>query len=288
MLPIVTEQQWGEFGDDGFLRLGRLLATGELQALQDDIDQIMLGKAPVPYDRMLMQMDSDTGRYEDAGEQSKGFKGPSLSYRKIQDLELDPLFHAYLERPLFREICRRVYGLSTPIAIYRAMFMNKPARKGTWLPWHQDRWTQLDRDPLITIWTALDPATLANGCVQIIPGEPRRRPREPGAPIRIPDRGSGANARAQGASRVPGAGARGSGAAPQPSPPRFRRQRGRTYHDARSASATWMRGRRTEPAPGTHPCSMGPTDRLRAALSERRGPPSGIRAPQDSYFNSNR
>ena len=170
MPESVTEQQWTEFSRDGFLRLGRTLAGAELQALQDEIDRIMLGEASVPYGSMLMQMDSDTGRYEDAGEQSKGFKGPSLSYRKIQDLELDPLFQAYLARPLFRDICRRVYGPSAGIAIYRAMFMNKPARKGTWLPWHQDRWTQLDRDPTITIWTALDPATVANGCVQIIPG----------------------------------------------------------------------------------------------------------------------
>jgi ectoine hydroxylase-related dioxygenase (phytanoyl-CoA dioxygenase family) len=50
------------------------------------------------------------------------------------------------------------------------MFMNKPAHKGTYLPWHQDRWSALDRDPLLTMWTALDPATIANGCVQVIPG----------------------------------------------------------------------------------------------------------------------
>jgi ectoine hydroxylase-related dioxygenase (phytanoyl-CoA dioxygenase family) len=41
------------------------------------------------------------------------------------------------------------------------------------LPWHQDRWSYLDRDPLITVWTALDPATIANGCVQIIRGSHR-------------------------------------------------------------------------------------------------------------------
>ena len=56
-----------------------------------------------------------------------------------------------------------------PVASFRAMFMNKPARQGTLLPWHQDRWTDLDRDPLITLWTALDPATKENGCVQVIP-----------------------------------------------------------------------------------------------------------------------
>ena len=53
------------------------------------------------------------------------------------------------------------------------MFMNKPANRGTWLPWHQDRWTFIDPDPLLTIWTALDPATKENGCVQIVPGSHR-------------------------------------------------------------------------------------------------------------------
>ena len=54
------------------------------------------------------------------------------------------------------------------------MFMNKPAGRGTVLPWHQDRWRDLDRDPEVTIWTALDPATRENGCVKVIPGSHKR------------------------------------------------------------------------------------------------------------------
>src|SRR5690242_3731236 len=170
MSGLIREEQWRQFEDDGFLRLGKLLNDDELAALQSRIDDIMLGRAPVDYERMLMQVDSATGRYADLGVQSKGFKTATLNYRKIQDLEYDPLFLSYTQRPLFREICERVYGVGTPIASFRAMFMNKPAHKGTWLPWHQDRWSSLDRDPLITVWTALDPATIANGCVQVIVG----------------------------------------------------------------------------------------------------------------------
>ena len=169
----LSDEQWQQYERDGFLKLGKLLNDVELAELQGRIDDIMLGKAPVDYERMLMQLDSVTGRYEDTGVQSKGFKGATLNYRKIQDLEHDPLFLAYTQRPLFREICARVYGQATPIASFRAMFMNKPAHMGTWLPWHQDRWTDLDRDPLITLWTALDPATVANGCMQVIVGSHR-------------------------------------------------------------------------------------------------------------------
>ena len=166
----LTTDQWAQYERDGYLKLGKVLSDDDLSALQTRIDDIMLGKAKLDYNRILMQLDSADGQYENAGVQSRGWKGETLNYRKIQDLEFDPLFLEYMQRPLFREICAQVYGKDVPIAAFRAMFMNKPARRGTLLPWHQDRWTALDRDPLITLWTALDPATVANGCVQIIPG----------------------------------------------------------------------------------------------------------------------
>jgi hypothetical protein len=170
-LTKLTEDQWQSYQEKGFLRLGATLGPGELSALQERIDAIMLGTATnVDYDRLLMQLDSTTGKYEDAGQQSLGHKGATLAYRKIQNLEHDSLFREYTESALFKDICDRVYGRETPVACFRAMFMNKPAHQGTWLPWHQDRWSSLDRDPLVTLWTALDPATKANGCVQIIEG----------------------------------------------------------------------------------------------------------------------
>ncbi|MBI2192540.1 MAG: phytanoyl-CoA dioxygenase family protein [Planctomycetes bacterium] len=173
MSRFITDEQWRQYDEVGYLRLGKLLNEAELAALQQRIDDIMLGKANVNYDRMMMQLDSSTGNYGDAGKQTKGFKMATLNYRKIEELEFDPLFLKYMQHPVFREACVRIYGPETPISCFRAMFMNKPARKGTVLPWHQDRWTFLDRDPLVTIYTALDPATTANGCVKIIPGSHR-------------------------------------------------------------------------------------------------------------------
>ena len=55
------------------------------------------------------------------------------------------------------------------------LVVNKPAGRGTHVPWHQDGgdvWG-LDRDPLMTIWVALDPATRETGCLQVIPGTHR-------------------------------------------------------------------------------------------------------------------
>lgn len=174
MSTFITDDIWARYEERGYLNLGQLISDQELAALQGRIDEIMLGKASLDYSRLMMQLDSVTGKYNDAGEQSNGWKGETLGYRKIQNLEIDDLFRKYLEHPIFHEICTRVYGHDTPVGCFRAMFMNKPANQGTKLPWHQDAWTDLDRQPLITLWTALDPATKANGCVEVIPGSHRQ------------------------------------------------------------------------------------------------------------------
>ena len=167
---FISDSQWQQLDHDGFLRLGRVLSDEELSALRERIDAIMLGTSPTDASQLLMQLDSKDGAYENAGAQSLGWKGATLAYRKIQNLEFDPLFLEFMQKPIFEEICAHIYGEGTPITAFRAMFMNKPAHQGTRLPWHQDRWNYLDRDPLITLWTALDPATRANGCVEIVPG----------------------------------------------------------------------------------------------------------------------
>ena len=164
-------RRWRAFDDAGYVRLGRL-DDAAYTALGDALDDIMLGRADAPYDELLMQLDSSTGDYGDLGRQTRGFKGATLRYRKIQDLERTAAFRAYLEQPAFRTICQHVYG-AAPIACFRAMAMIKPARGGTRLPWHQDRWRALDRDPLVTVWTALDDADASAGGLEVIPGSHR-------------------------------------------------------------------------------------------------------------------
>lgn len=167
-MDLMSKSQWDEFDTEGYLLLGQIASDELLGAMQHRIDEIMLGKANVDYARMLMQLDSTDGAYESAGEQTRGFKGGTLSYRKIEQLETDPVFLAYMQLPIFEEAARRFHG-DQPVAAFRAMMMNKPAGQGTELPLHQDRWRALDRDPLLTIYTALDDANEDNGCVQLIP-----------------------------------------------------------------------------------------------------------------------
>ena len=75
------------------------------------------------------------------------------------------------------EILDMVEQLIGPdFALWNSSFFAKPARVGTKTPWHQDGEYWPIR-PLATcsVWIAVDPATIENGCLRVIPGSHRRR-----------------------------------------------------------------------------------------------------------------
>ena len=158
------------YREHGWARLGRLADDATLEALRARADAIMLGE--VTYPGLFFQHDSPSGKYEDL-EYGKGWKGPSLEYRKIEKLELDPLYWDWIRNDVFRRVTQRVYP--GDVTLYRAFLMNKHAGGGSDLPWHQDggQFWGLDRDPTLQIWTGLDDALLGGGCVEVAPGTHR-------------------------------------------------------------------------------------------------------------------
>lgn len=164
-MSAFSPSQIEQFQRDGYVRLGRVASVDELADLQQRIDDIMLGN--VQYPRMRLQLfDEETGQLR----RTFGSEVSTLSYRRIDDLEQDPLFLAYIQHPVFRGIAERYIG--DRVSVFRSMFMNKPARWTQELAWHQDvgaGWG-IDANPTVTVWTALDEATSGNGCMQIVPG----------------------------------------------------------------------------------------------------------------------
>jgi hypothetical protein len=172
LVPGVAEMDLepvlAHYGEHGWARLGRVATAETLASLRERADDIMLGR--VSYPGLFFQIDAATGNYDDLT-YGKGYEGPSLDYRKIEKLELDPLFGAWLENPLFERIARACIPEPT-ISLYRAVLFAKSARGGSELPWHQDAgvFWGLDRDPPLQIWTALDDTEEAAGCVDVLPG----------------------------------------------------------------------------------------------------------------------
>lgn len=169
----ISAVEWRELEDVGYVRLGMVLPNTQIDRLCKRIDEIMLGN--VHYDGMSMQLCPSAQGTKQVKGFTAGHKGSSLKYRKIQELEMDPLFLKYIQHPLFRDITRMKIG--EKVGVFRAMFFNKPSNGGVPLVWHQDgrEWDLSIREE-ITVYTALDPQTRENGCLTVIPYSHRECP----------------------------------------------------------------------------------------------------------------
>jgi ectoine hydroxylase-related dioxygenase (phytanoyl-CoA dioxygenase family) len=156
----ISESQFATFEERGFLRLPQLCSAEKIQALIERVHALMSGE--VRYEGMFFQLESDQDTTE--------FHGSSKDYRKIKDLEFDPLFLEFLQNEIFAQLAERYIGPN--VSCMRAMVMNKPANSQSTLPWHQDiseDWA-MTRPATFTIWTALEPSTKENGCLRVVVG----------------------------------------------------------------------------------------------------------------------
>jgi hypothetical protein len=170
-VPLIAfDDALAHYEEHGYARLGQVLPDRMRAALVVRADDLMLGR--VTHEGLFFQHDAESGRYHDLAF-GAGYVGPSLRYRKIEKLEKDPIFRAWIENPLFERIARaRIEG---DLAIYRAALFGKAASGSSALPFHQDggSFWGLSRDPELQIWTALDDAGEDAGCLEVVPGSHR-------------------------------------------------------------------------------------------------------------------
>lgn len=164
---VLTDKDFASYDELGYCILKDYVPPEEVEALRQRIDDIMMGK--IVYEGMFFQQDPSM-MMDAAGEKKDlTFAGASINYRKIKDLEYDDVFLHFIQNDVFRQLAERYIGKN--VASMRAMVMNKPPHSPTLLPYHQDiseKW-EMTIPPVFTIWTALDEATIANGCLEIVP-----------------------------------------------------------------------------------------------------------------------
>jgi hypothetical protein len=91
------------------------------------MDDLMMGRVRTarPMLFQLCPSATDLPQFAQYGStQTKVWKGPTLRYRKIQDLEQDLLYREYMALPIFQDLTSKVIGPN--ISIYRSMLFNKP------------------------------------------------------------------------------------------------------------------------------------------------------------------
>ncbi|MDA3963653.1 MAG: phytanoyl-CoA dioxygenase family protein [Planctomycetota bacterium] len=96
--------------------------------------------------------------------------GRTRLLRKVQEIFLaDDEFRAVFSSDTVLDVVADLIG--DTIYYHSSKLMCKPPLGGRRKPWHQDWAYWPDMDPRqVTVWTAIDPATVANGCMQVLPG----------------------------------------------------------------------------------------------------------------------
>lgn len=152
---------------EGWAVLPGVASAEVLAGLRERAEAYVAGAVPDP--GIFFQAEGETGRYGDVAK-VPGWVGPDRAYRKMEKLERDDRYRAWIENPLFARVVGRV--IAGPVALYRAVLFTKAPRVGSDTPWHQDggRLWGLDRDPEIQLWTALDDAPPDAGCLEVVPG----------------------------------------------------------------------------------------------------------------------
>jgi ectoine hydroxylase-related dioxygenase (phytanoyl-CoA dioxygenase family) len=152
-VPTLSHELVARFHRDGYLRLETLADEGEVDRLRDLFDGVFADGAQIAPDDRVELAD----------------RGGALA----QVLNPERYAPGLVETNAYRAaaaVARALLGDGAGAMGNHAIL--KPARDGAETPWHQDEayWDPGFRHRAISIWTPLQPATAANGCMWFVPG----------------------------------------------------------------------------------------------------------------------
>lgn len=156
-MQIVEDSLVTLYQKNGFATVEALLAKEQLKTLCQRMDDISTGLVPTfPEDMIEFEPETDAG-------------SDKRPVRKInQCAERDEIFLQYASNPRILDIVESLIGQD--IKLFGSQCFMKPPG-GVQKPYHQDSaYFTIEPRELVTCWTALDDATIDNGCLWVIPG----------------------------------------------------------------------------------------------------------------------
>jgi phytanoyl-CoA hydroxylase len=164
----LSEQQKAFWTQHGYLAYDQpLLSAGEVQALAQRTEDIATGRLTHVPEEMI---GFERGIAPDV---LSGLQGEARydAVRIIRFLhKYDDLVLGICQKAAILDVVEEFLGPN--IKLYTDQFFMKPPFQGGAQNWHQDSgsWTMFAPHDHVTVWIALDNATVDNGCLRYIPG----------------------------------------------------------------------------------------------------------------------
>ena len=153
----LSDEQVSFFHENGYLPGVRILNDEQIEGLRKELDILMDPAHP--------------GRELFHEYHSNESTDPSrVVFHALGAWRVMPGFHDLLWNPAFLVPASQLLG--GPVRFWHDQLFCKPARHGGVVAWHQDYsyWTRTTPLAHLTCWIGLDDSTIANGCLNYVPG----------------------------------------------------------------------------------------------------------------------
>ena len=168
MPRALTQDQIEQFRSNGFLIVENVLSASEIDSLDQRCDFIASdGAEHIPDTSIQLEAVFREGK--------RPVEDRVLAVRKLYNLAVyDETMWAHVTNPKIVDIIADLLG-TDDIKLYGDQLFMKSPKTGSALAWHQDSasWRDILPMDLVTAWTAIDGATVENGCLNFAPGTHR-------------------------------------------------------------------------------------------------------------------
>jgi ectoine hydroxylase-related dioxygenase (phytanoyl-CoA dioxygenase family) len=153
----LSDEQVEHFHEDGYLSGIKLLDETQIGVLQKDLAEIVDPNHPAH--SLFYEFHSNES--EDPN---------SVLFHSLGHWRITNGFHDALWNPAFMMAAHQLLE-NKPVRFWHDQLFCKPAKHGGVVAWHQDYsyWTRTIAMQHLTCWTALDDASVENGCLHYIP-----------------------------------------------------------------------------------------------------------------------
>ena len=192
-MHILTEAQREQFAAEGYLLVKGLLdPERDIQPVLDEYNELLDGLAQgliaegqlesthahMPFADRLIAICEESGRNFP---QEFDFSLPQSGIRTDTPIHVGPAVFSMLANPRLLDLVEDLIGpeiFSNPVQHIRMKLPHRAVAKNSFnglvskIPWHQDNGVimpEADEGTILTVWLPLNRATVANGCLQVVP-----------------------------------------------------------------------------------------------------------------------
>lgn len=153
---MFTPAQVQEFHERGFILGPQVYTDTEADVLRERMLQVLEGRSKGKPELSRNLLAEETKK---------------VVYQIVNIWEADDLFHEHIYNEAICALSAQLMGESV-VRVWHDQVQYKPPKVGGPTDWHQDHpyWPIIQPPDLISAWTALDDATVENGCMRMVPG----------------------------------------------------------------------------------------------------------------------